>query len=98
MDKLEKVEEKLDKVNEKFEETGFAMEMLQDKKRTIRYMFIIILILILALVGTNIGWFLYESQFETVQETETTSIDSGNGIATYLENSKSGDINYGENN
>jgi len=98
MDKLEKVEEKLDKVNEKFEETGFAMEMLQDKKRTIRYMFVIILILILALVGTNIGWFLYESQFETVQETETTAIDSGNGIATYLENSKSGDINYGENN
>ena len=98
MDKLEKVEEKLDKVNEKFEETGFAMEMLQDKKRTIRYMFIIILILILALVGTNIGWFLYESQFETLQETETTTIDSGNGIATYLENSKSGDINYGENN
>lgn len=98
MDKLEKVEEKLDTVNKKFEETGFAMEMLQDKKRTIRYMFVIILILIIALVGTNIGWFLYESQFETVQETETTTIDSGNGIATYLENSKSGDINYGENN
>lgn len=98
MDNLEKVEEKLDKVQVKVEENTLAMEMLQDKKRTIRYMFIIILILILALVGTNIVWFLYESQFETVQETETTTIDSGNGIATYLENSKSGDINYGENN
>ena len=98
MDKLEKVQEKLEKVEERVEENTLAMEMLKELKRSGTRKFVIIVILIIALIGTNIGWLLYESQFETVQETETTTIDSGNGIATYLENSKSGDINYGENN
>lgn len=35
--------------------------------------FIIILILILALIATNTGWIIYESQFET---TETTTIEA----------------------
>ena len=35
--------------------------------------FIIILILILALIATNMGWIIYESQFET---TETTTIEA----------------------
>ena len=31
--------------------------------------FIIIIILILALIATNAGWIIYESQFETVETT-----------------------------
>ena len=46
-----------------------------------------------------IGFFIYENQFEVVADTETTTVDGGeNGIATYLENSESGDIIYGEDN
>ena len=35
-------------------------------KSIFRWLIIIIIILILALIGTNVGWFIYESQFETV--------------------------------
>ena len=43
--------------------------------------FIIILILILALIATNTGWIIYESQFETTET--STSIEAkqdGDGI------------------
>ena len=43
-----------------------------------------------------VGFLIYESQFQTIVEGETTTIESGNGIATYLENSESGEIIYGE--
>ena len=42
-----------------------------------------------------IGFAVYENQFNAY--TETTDIDSGNGIATYLKDSQSGDIDYGKN-
>lgn len=35
-------------------------------------LFAIIIILIIALLGTNIGWIIYESQFEVVGETQTS--------------------------
>jgi uncharacterized membrane protein len=95
---LLRVEKKLKKVEKKFDDTTLAMEMLQELKKSSQHKFIIIVILIIALIVTNVGWLLYESSMETVAETEETIIDSGNGIATYLENSESGDINYGENN
>ena len=98
MNKLEKVSEKLENVEKKFDDTSLAMEMLQELKKSGQRKFIIIIILIIALIVTNIGWLLYENSMETVMEMEETTVDGGNGIATYLENSESGDINYGENN
>lgn len=95
---LLKVQQKLDNVEKKFDDTSLAMEMLQELKKAGQRKFIIIIILIIALVVTNIGWLLYENSMETVTEMEETTVDGGNGIATYLENSESGDINYGENN
>lgn len=70
MNELEKVERKLDKVEKQFEESTLAMEMLRELKKSSQHKFIIILILIFALIGTNIGWLIYESQFETVSDTE----------------------------
>ena len=85
------------------EEKSLAMEMLRELKsqnarqeKTIRGMLILCIILIIALVVSNIAWLIYESQFETIEE--TTTVDSTNGAATYLENSGNGDINYGESN
>jgi hypothetical protein len=81
------------------EEKSLALEMLQELKAQSKRWFIISIIELILLIGSNVGWWIYESQFETVADTETTTIDGGeNGIATYLENSESGDINYGENN
>lgn len=70
MDKLEKVEKKLDKVQEKFEESTLAMEMLKELKKSGQRKFFIIIILIIALVASNLCWLYHESQFETVTETE----------------------------
>ena len=76
MDELEKVEKKLYKVQEKFEESTLALEMLKELKKSGQRKFIIIIILIIALIGTNIGWFIYESQFETVTEETTQYMDN----------------------
>lgn len=98
MDNLEKVEKKLNKVQKQFEENTLAFEMLRELKKSAKRKFIIIVILIIALIGTNVGWLMYNSQFEVVADTEETIVDGGNGMATYLENSSSGDINYGKDN
>ena len=38
-------------------------------ERIIKRLWIVVIILIVALVGTNLAWTLYESQFETVETT-----------------------------
>lgn len=81
------------------EEKNLATEMLHELKAQSKRKDIIIIILIGVILAMIIGFFIYENQFEVVADTETTTVDGGeNGIATYLENSESGDINYGENN
>lgn len=46
------------------EEKSIAMEMLQELKQTNKRNFVVILVLIVMLVATNIGWIIYESQYE----------------------------------
>lgn len=52
--------------------------------------FIVIIILILALIATNAGWIVYESQFETV-ETTIEAKQSGADVNIV----GGGDIQYG---
>lgn len=48
--------------------------------RVIKRLWIVILILVFLLVGTNIGWLYYQSQFETVTETtQTVDQDTADG-------------------
>ena len=61
----------------------------QNSKR----MWIVILVLILALIGTNLAWIVYGSQFDVVEETTITQ-ENENGYNNYIGNY--GDINYGE--
>ena len=53
--------------------------------------FIIIIILILALITTNAGWIIYESQFETVETTTIEAEQSGADVNIV----GGGDIKYG---
>lgn len=57
-------------------------------ERTIKRLWIIIILLIVLLFGSNAAWIYYESQFETVQ-TEITQ-DNLDGINNYIGND--GDI------
>ena len=64
-------------------------------ERQLKRLWIVILVLIFLLVGTNIVWIVYESQFETVETVEEIVVDADeNGIANYIGND--GDIINGE--
>ena len=52
------------------EKDTLAMEMLHELKRSSRRNFIIAVILLIALVISNLSWLIYESQFEEVSEQE----------------------------
>lgn len=52
-------------------EQSLALEMLSElKKSSIRW-FIISIVLLIALVISNVGWLIYESQWEETTETQT---------------------------
>ena len=48
-------------------------------ERANKRMFILVMILIVALVGSNIAWIVYENQYEDVVTTITQDLDSGDG-------------------
>ena len=49
-------------------------------ERIIKRQFLLIIVSLIFLVGTNLYWMYYESQFEDVTTTEVTQdVDSGNG-------------------
>jgi hypothetical protein len=61
-------------------------------ERQVKRMFIIIIILIIGLIGTNVAWIVYESQFDTytvTQEAEGEGDVKVSGVTN-------GDIVYGE--
>ena len=63
----------------------------------IKRLIAVIVILIVLLVGSNVGWLIYNSQFEVVEETKTeTNItqDNESGYNNYIGNN--GDIVNGE--
>jgi uncharacterized protein YabE (DUF348 family) len=53
------------------EDKSFAFEMLKELKTQNRRQHILIIILILVIVAMIIGFFIYESQFETVTDEMT---------------------------
>jgi len=61
-----------------FESSQARMERVNKK------LWIVILVLIVALVGTNVGWIVYENQWQYVDTTTVTqdvdSSDGGNAI------------------
>lgn len=95
-DRVVEMKEELEEIKRTSQENSLATEMLRELKAQNKRQHITIIILIGVIVAMVIGFFIYENQFETVSE--ETTVDGGNGTATYLENSNSGDINYGENN
>ena len=68
-------------------EQSLALEMLSElKKSSIRW-FVISIILLVALVISNIGWLIYESSFETVYEdsTQETYYTDNSNITQHIE-------------
>lgn len=57
---------------------SFALEMLKELKSQSKRWFIIAIIELVILISTNVGWMIYESQFETVTTEEQTIEDVDN--------------------
>ena len=57
-------------------------------ERTIKRLWIVVLVLIFLLVGSNIAWLIYESQFEVLETTVTQ--ENTDGYNNYIGND--GDI------
>lgn len=53
------------------EKNSLAWEMLKELKSHARRWFIISIIELILIVATNIGWFIYNAQFEQIIEEET---------------------------
>jgi hypothetical protein len=68
-----------------------AFEFTVEKmNQTIKRMLIIIIMLIIAVIATNVGWIIYESQYESY----TYTLDAGEcGNANYI--GSEGNINNG---
>ena len=62
-------------------------------ERANKRLWIIIIVLIIALVGTNAGWIIYENQFADEVTTIEQEVDTGEGMAIV---SGTGDAIYGE--
>lgn len=92
------IKEDIEKVQKKvsvIEEQSFAMELLQDAKRTNKRMFVIIII-ILILWFSSIGLFIYyikTTGYEVVTETTEVENDDGNANACIGNNCNNGVIN-----
>lgn len=64
-------------------------------ERTIKRLWVLVIILTVLLVGTNCAWLWYESQFSYVETTEVSQdVDATDGENVVV--SGTGDINYGE--
>ena len=53
-----------------------AMEMLKELKKASKRNFILAIVLLLALVISNLAWLIYESQFETEYSYDTVTEQS----------------------
>ena len=62
-------------------------------ERTIKRLWILAIILIALLFGTNAAWIYYEAQFEYAETTETIEVDSGGGGNAVYNNSGEVNIN-----
>lgn len=59
-------------------------------ERTIKRLWILLIVMLILFVGTNAGWIIYESQFEVI---ETTSTQIEQDTRGYGNNYVVGDIN-----
>lgn len=53
-------------------------------ERTNRRLWILAIVLIVALIGTNAGWIYYENQFQDISTSVEQEVDTGEGDANVI--------------
>ena len=70
-EEIEELKGSVENMEKQVHEQSLAFEMLSELKKTTKRWFVVSIILLIALVGTNVAWLIYESSFETVYEDST---------------------------
>lgn len=70
-EEIEELKGSMENMEKQVHEQSLALEMLSELKKTTKRWFVVSIILLIVLVGTNVAWLIYESSFETVTETQT---------------------------
>lgn len=70
-DEVEELQGSVKKMEKELHEQTLALELLKEVKKSAIRWFVISIILLVALICSNVAWLVYESSFETVTETQT---------------------------
>lgn len=70
-EELEELEESVKDMEKQVHDQTLAFEMLSELKKSSKRWFTISIVLLVALVVSNVSWLIYESSFETVYEDST---------------------------
>ena len=70
-EEIEELKGSVENMEKEVKEQTLALEILSELKKTTKRWFVVSIILLIALVGTNVAWLIYESSFDTVYEDST---------------------------
>lgn len=86
-EEIEELKGSVENMEKQVREQSLALEMLSELKKTTKRWFVVSIILLIALVGTNVAWLIYESSFDTVYEdsTQETYYTDNSTITQHIE-------------
>ena len=86
-EEIEELKGSVKNMEKKVHEQSLALEMLTELKKSSKRWFVISVILLVALILTNVGWLIYESTFKTVYEdsTQETYYTDNSTITQHIE-------------
>lgn len=86
-EELEELKGSVEDMEKQVHEQSLALEMLSELKKSSKRWFVISIVLLIALVISNVGWLIYESQFQTVYEdsTQETYYTDNSNITQHIE-------------
>ena len=74
-EEIEELKGSVENMEKEVKEHTLALEMLSELKKSTKRWFVISIILLVALVTTNVAWLIYESQWEYASEETTQTIE-----------------------
>ena len=70
-EEIEELKGSVKDMEKQVHDQSLALEMLSELKKSSKRWFVISIVLLIALVISNVGWLIYESQWEETTETQT---------------------------
>ena len=86
-EEIEELKGSVENMEKQVHEQSLALEMITELKKSSKRWFVISVILLVALILTNVGWLIYKSTFETVYEdsTQETYYTDNSTITQHIE-------------